>query len=170
MTLQAIRTACKKQIAWNLLTNAVKFTPQNGSIQIHLRTINENIELMVSDTGIGLKPEFLPHIFERLSQADNSASRVHGGLGIGLSLVKSLVELHGGLVTANSPGEGKGSVFTVTLPKSGADPTQDPGGQPPKQNALFTGISLHGASLLVVEDEEDSRELILVCPAASGLR
>ncbi|MBD2775773.1 ATP-binding protein [Iningainema tapete] len=105
-----------QQVLWNLLSNAIKFTPSGGKVQVSLKKINSHIELTVSDTGLGIKPEFLPYVFERFRQADSSTTRKFGGLGLGLSIVKHLVELHGGTVQATSPGVGQGSVFTVALP------------------------------------------------------
>src|SRR4028119_1997881 len=105
-----------QQVVWNLLTNAVKFTPRGGRVQIRLERVNSQIEIAVSDTGAGIDPEFLPHVFERFRQADQRTTRQHGGLGLGLAIVRHLVELHGGAVRADSGGEGAGSTFTVTLP------------------------------------------------------
>jgi hypothetical protein len=103
-----------QQVVWNLLTNAVKFTPKGGRVQVLLERVNSHIEISVIDTGVGISPEYLPHIFERFSQADSKTTRRHGGLG--LAIVKQLIELHGGSVRAKSPGEGQGSTFVVSLP------------------------------------------------------
>ena len=105
-----------QQIICNLLTDAVKFTPRGGKIQVVLERANSHIEISVADTGEGINPEFLPHIFERFSQADSSSSRIHRGLGLGLAIVKNLVEMHGGKVSADSPGERQGTTFTLRLP------------------------------------------------------
>ena len=105
-----------QQVVWNLLSNAVKFTPKGGKIQVRLERVNSHIEVSVSDTGQGIDPDFLPHLFERFRQADASTTRKHGGLGIGLAIVKEIVELHGGTVRAKSAGAGKGAVFVVILP------------------------------------------------------
>ena len=105
-----------QQVLWNLLTNAIKFTPKSGKVQIVLERVNSHVEVRVVDTGIGIVPEFLPLLFERFSQADASTTRRHGGLGLGLSIVKNLVELHGGLVRAKSAGEGLGATFSIQLP------------------------------------------------------
>ena len=105
-----------QQVIWNLLSNAIKFTPKGGSIRVSLHKVNAHVELMVSDTGLGIKPEFLPYVFDRFRQADSSSTRSFGGLGLGLSIVKQLVELHGGTVQATSPGEGQGATFTIALP------------------------------------------------------
>jgi CheY-like chemotaxis protein len=104
-----------RQIVWNLLSNAVKFTPKGGRIQVRLERVNSSVEIVVSDTGIGIRPDFLPHIFERFRQAE-SAAREHAGLGLGLAIVRNLVELHGGTVYATSGGEGQGATFRVRLP------------------------------------------------------
>ena len=120
-----------QQVIWNLLANAVKFTPPDGTVDLELVDAgNAGVELRVADNGAGIDPEFLPHVFERFRQADNSVSRQHGGLGLGLAIVRHLTELHGGTVRAESPGPGKGSVFTVALPRRHPDrvPTADEGG------------------------------------------
>ena len=105
-----------QQVVWNLLTNAVKFTPARRHGAGVLQRVNSHVEISVTDTGEGIEPEFLPHVFDRFRQADASTTRRHGGLGLGLAIVKQLVELHGGTVRADSPGEGRGATFTVTLP------------------------------------------------------
>ena len=112
-----------QQVVWNLLTNAIKFTPRGGRVQVVLERVNSHLELNVTDTGEGIEPEFLPHVFERFRQADASTTRHYRGLGLGLSIVKHLVELHGGSVRVKSPGKGKGSTFILTLPLA---PTTDP--------------------------------------------
>ncbi len=106
-----------QQIVWNLLTNAVKFTPEGGRVELRMEGVADHIRIIVSDTGRGIEPEFLPFVFDRFRQADPSCARRYGGLGLGLSLVKHLVELHGGTITAVSEGVGRGSTFTVTLPR-----------------------------------------------------
>jgi signal transduction histidine kinase len=105
-----------EQIVWNLASNAVKFTPAGGRVDVSLVPRDGHVELGVRDTGIGIAPEFLPHVFDYFRQGDSSPSRRHGGLGLGLAIVKSLVELHGGSVTAESAGENQGATFTVRLP------------------------------------------------------
>jgi signal transduction histidine kinase len=104
-----------QQVIWNLLSNAIKFTPQNGLVQISLKRVDSQIELSVHDTGQGISPEFLPHVFERFRQADATPARHHGGLGLGLAVVRHVVEAHGGSVSVDSPGEGRGSTFVVSL-------------------------------------------------------
>jgi signal transduction histidine kinase len=105
-----------QQVVWNLLSNAVKFTLKGGRVQVLLERVNSHVEISVIDTGIGIRPEFLPHVFERFRQVDSSTTRRHGGLGLGLAIVKPLTELQGGSVRAKSPGEGQGSTFVVSLP------------------------------------------------------
>ncbi len=104
-----------QQVIWNLLSNAIKFTPRGGRVEVELRQIDSQVEIIVRDTGIGIKPAFLPYVFERFRQADGSTTREFGGLGLGLAIVRHLVELHGGTVGVNSDGEGKGATFTVRL-------------------------------------------------------
>ena len=111
-----------QQVAWNLLSNAIKFTPRGGAVRVSLARAGGSVELKIEDTGIGIKPAFVPHLFERFRQADAATTRAFGGLGLGLSIVKNLVELHGGVVTAMSPGEGQGTAVTVTLPLRPAAP------------------------------------------------
>lgn len=153
-----------QQIVWNLLTNAVKFTPKGGKIQIKLQRIDSHVEIMVSDSGIGISKEFLPYVFDRFRQADASTTRIHGGLGLGLSIVHQLVDLHGGTVGVASEGEGKGATFTITLPFVGVVSQKETDAVNPAQNEeliSFEGLpSLQGLKVLVVDDEPDTRELI----------
>jgi PAS domain S-box-containing protein len=107
-----------QQVLWNILSNAIKFTPKDGLVQIVLERVNSHAELSVEDSGVGIRPEFLPHVFERFRQADPGTTRRFGGLGLGLSIVKTLIELHGGSVRVKSPGENKGSTFTICVPIS----------------------------------------------------
>jgi PAS domain S-box-containing protein len=151
-----------QQVLWNLLTNAVKFTPKGGRIQVFLRRVNSHIEISVVDSGQGISAEFLPHLFTRFSQADTSIARKHGGLGLGLALVKSLVELHGGTVKASSEGEAQGAKFVVSLPltavyRDDIEPTLTPA---PATAASGSNPDLHGFHVLVVDDEADARGLI----------
>ena len=105
-----------QQVVWNLLSNAIKFTPEGGAMRVSLDVTESRMELVVSDTGVGIAPAFLPHVFERFRQEDASARRTHGGLGLGLAIVRHLTEMHGGSVAAVSAGEGKGATFVVRLP------------------------------------------------------
>ena len=107
-----------EQVVWNLLSNAIKFTPGGGAVRVALAVTESRVELVVADTGIGISPDFLPHAFERFRQADARTSRAHGGLGLGLAIVRHLTEMHGGTVAAVSAGEGKGATFIVRLPNA----------------------------------------------------
>ena len=152
-----------EQVVWNLLANAVKFTDAGGEIQIELREAAGTAEIIVCDTGLGIAAEFLPHIFDRFRQADAGTSRKHGGLGLGLALVRALTEAHGGTVEAASPGLGQGATFTVRLPlQSVADaPTR-----PPVPAARPQPIS--GLRALVVDDDADARELLAITLTSAG--
>jgi PAS domain S-box-containing protein len=152
-----------QQVIWNLLSNAIRFTPADGLVRVELQRIESQIQLQVIDNGMGIKPEFLPHIFDRFTQADSSITRNYGGLGMGLSIVKSLVEFHGGVVSATSPGEGLGAVFTVKLPVSAVrhDSAHQSGLQIPwLQTGLEDRHELVGMKILVVDDEADACELL----------
>ena len=133
-----------QQIVWNLLSNAVKFTPKGGKVQVLLERVNSHVEISVIDTGMGIKPEFLPHVFDRFRQADASTTRRHGGLGLGLAIVKQLVEMHGGSVRAKSPGEGQGATFTVMLPIAVVHPDQPEPAEGPAQGSRADGGLLPG--------------------------
>jgi PAS domain S-box-containing protein len=153
-----------RQIIWNLLTNAIKFTPEGGRVEVGLERTDSHVEVTISDTGQGIAPEFLPHVFERFSQSDSSSTRRHGGLGLGLSIVRQLVELHGGTVTATSPGAGKGTTFKVIFPLMSVRPelrdaevTLPLTGSNPLTNRQ---PSLNDLRVLVVEDALDARELV----------
>lgn len=157
-----------QQVFWNLLTNAVKFTPKAGHVLVALDRVNSHVRVSVTDTGEGIDAAFLPNVFERFRQADASAARRHGGLGLGLSIVKQLVELHGGSVTAASKGSGKGSTFTVELPaaRDVAPARHDGPRQQPSRTVAerldryVRTASLEGVHVLVVDDEPDARSLI----------
>ncbi|HEU4432587.1 MAG TPA: ATP-binding protein, partial [Pyrinomonadaceae bacterium] len=160
-----------QQVIWNLLSNAVKFTPKNGRIEVEFKVAGKQFEIVVSDTGEGIEPEFLPYIFDRFRQADTSARRKHGGLGVGLSIVRSLVELHGGEVHVASAGPGKGARFTIRLPIMGlSDATQIAGSNDfsdsrwkQKDQPLGDDVSptlLSGLKVLAVDDQQDTRDLI----------
>ncbi len=154
-----------QQIVWNLLSNAIKFTPKGGKVQTILTRVNSHIEVTVADTGQGIKPQFLPYVFDRFRQADSSSTRQHGGLGIGLAIVKQLVELHGGTVRVTSAGEGLGTTVTVQLPLSVVHTYTDDGERlHPKNSDLkrpaFRPIDLAGVKVLIVDDEPDSVALI----------
>jgi signal transduction histidine kinase/CheY-like chemotaxis protein len=145
-----------QQVFWNLLSNAVKFTPAGGSIRVEITRDRHTISVSVLDTGTGIAPEFVPYVFDRFRQADQTTTRAHGGLGLGLSIVKHLTEMHGGSVTAASDGPGKGARFTVRLRalETGVQPHKAPEGSDD------SGVHLNGWSILVVDDDESTREVI----------
>ncbi len=150
------------QICWNLLTNAVKFTPPSGRVGVTVATRGEVVELCVTDSGQGISPEFLPHVFERFRQQEGGSMRGHGGLGLGLSIVQQLVELHGGTIGAESGGAGKGTRFVVRLPSSrGSLPMREPSTlcEEPAASSLRPP-SLEGIEVLVVDDQADAREVL----------
>jgi PAS domain S-box-containing protein len=154
-----------QQVLWNLLSNAIKFTPKDGKVQAVLRRVGAHVELGVVDTGIGIDPEFLPLVFERFRQADASTTRRYGGLGIGLSIVRQLVELHGGTVRAESSGPGRGASFTVSLPLTAVYRTSPAGALASARSSTApaadsAGDELDGLTVLVVDDDSDARELV----------
>ncbi|HSE97247.1 MAG TPA: ATP-binding protein, partial [Blastocatellia bacterium] len=165
-----------QQIIWNLLSNGIKFTPRGGRVEISLNSQNSDAVISVTDTGIGIKRDFLPQVFDRFLQADGSYTRAHGGLGLGLSIVRHLVEMHGGEMSASSPGEGAGATFTVRLPHADIDrivayqrdellsqPTMF-SGEPSFES--FPRLDDHG--ILVVDDEPDTRELLTAILSQCG--
>jgi len=145
-----------QQVAWNLLSNAVKFTPPGGRVEASVTRNDSRVVITVSDTGVGISPEFLPHVFESFRQADSSSTRKHGGLGLGLAIAKRLVEIHGGEVQASSEGEGRGTTLTVTLP------VMPVAGLAPAAHSIAppSVTRLDGVSVLVVDDHADGRELV----------
>jgi PAS domain S-box-containing protein len=154
-----------QQIVWNLLTNAVKFTPKGGKIQVKVQRVDSHVEIVVSDSGVGISKDFLPYVFDRFRQADASITRTQGGLGLGLSIVHQLVDLHGGSVSVHSDGEGKGATFTIILPFVGVISSQKDAESvnmaPNDELISLDGLpSLRGLKVLVVDDEADTRELI----------
>ena len=156
-----------QQVVWNLLANAIKFTPRGGRVQVRLERVDSHIEIAVSDTGTGIAPEFLPHVFDRFRQADQRTTRQHGGMGLGLAIVRHLVELHGGTVNAESAGEGQGSTFTVLLPVAPVYQTAIEGSRVhPAARDTLPSLDcverLDGVRVLVVDDERDTRELLKV--------
>ena len=165
-----------QQVMWNLLSNAVKFTPRGGRVQVRLERVNSSVELTVSDTGQGISAEFLPYVFDRFRQADNTTTRRQSGLGLGMAITRHLVELHGGTIRAESPGEGQGSSFILRLPvmivhnaehfsKVTAERRQSQGEShsPPTELARLDGVHV-----LVVDDEQDARELLVTILTQSG--
>jgi signal transduction histidine kinase/ActR/RegA family two-component response regulator len=156
-----------QQVVWNLMSNAVKFTPQGGRVTAGARQVAAQVQIHVTDTGQGIAPEFLPFVFDRFRQADSTSTRSHGGLGIGLTIVRHLVELHGGSVRADSRGEGHGSTFTVTLPITAATETEEtPQPRPPGRNGRSNGEpkdgELKGLRVLVIDDAPDALEVLAV--------
>jgi signal transduction histidine kinase/CheY-like chemotaxis protein len=154
-----------QQIVWNLLSNAIKFTPAGGHVDVRAESSGSKVEITVRDDGQGIPPEFVPHVFERFQQADGSTTRTHGGLGLGLAVVRHLVEQHGGAVTASSDGTGRGATFLVTLPAAAgtavaynteASLTLDE----PEIQDVETESILNGTRVLVVDDQQDARELL----------
>ena len=153
-----------QQILVNLLSNAIKFTPDGGSVRVGLRRSAAAVELTVTDSGQGIPARFLPLIFEPFRQADHLTTRQHGGLGLGLSIVRHLVEAHGGQVRADSAGAGKGSTFTVLLPVVHAGPGADRAARTQAQTATsgVRSARLNGVVVLVVDDDDDNRDLLVV--------
>jgi len=157
-----------QQVVWNLLSNAIKFTPRKGRVEVSLHQVDASVEIAVSDTGQGIAPTLLPHVFERFRQADSSSTRTQGGLGIGLALVRHLVELHGGVVTAESAGVGQGATFRARLPL--VRPADDDEARPaPRLLGPATAMrSLGGVRVLVVDDEHDTLEMFDGILAVAG--
>ncbi|WP_370663356.1 hybrid sensor histidine kinase/response regulator [Massilia rhizosphaerae] len=155
-----------QQIVWNLLSNAIKFTPRDGLVTIELARNEGSVSITVRDNGVGIRPEFITHVFERFRQGDASMTRRHGGLGLGLAIVKHLVEQHGGTVRAESAGEGKGASFTIELPLAKQQPGQSARSAraamilPTPPTPEMTVLDLSGVNVLVVDDDRDARELI----------
>jgi CheY-like chemotaxis protein len=158
-----------QQVFWNLLSNGVKFTPRGGRVTVGLTGRQSEVVLTVTDTGVGIKGEFLPHVFERFRQAESSTNRSHGGLGLGLAIVRHLVELHGGSVAVESDGEGRGATFTVRLPVAvAAQPTEGTPAAVSTDAPLGRGLS--GLHILVVDDETDAREVMRFMLERGGAR
>ncbi|HLM58306.1 MAG TPA: PAS domain S-box protein [Pyrinomonadaceae bacterium] len=154
-----------QQVVWNLLSNAIKFTRRGGRVQVRMERVNSHIEIAVSDTGQGIEPGFLPHVFDRFRQADGTTTRNHGGLGLGLAIVRHLVELHGGTVRAESPGEGQGSTFRVLLPVApvyAPDMAEERVHPAARETlpAFECPDRLDSLRVLVVDDEPDTREML----------
>lgn len=164
------------QVVWNLLGNAIKFTPKGGCIHVRLRRKDSNVEIEVQDDGPGIAPDFLPYVFERFRQSDSSSTRTHGGLGIGLTIARQIVELHGGTIQAESDGEGHGSTFRVRLPirpfRGETEPADEPSlsrnGGPAPMSSL--PLPLAGLEIVVVEDEPDSLRLVLTVLRRNGAK
>jgi PAS domain S-box-containing protein len=161
-----------QQVLWNLLSNAVKFTEKQGRVQVRLERVNSHVEIVVSDTGAGIRPDFLPHVFERFRQAEGGTTRIRGGLGLGLSIVRHIVEMHGGTVQAASEGEGRGSTFRVRLPLMivHPEPATEPRVHPRTELTapLAALADLTGVRVLAIDDEEDALNLLRVVLEAAG--
>ncbi len=158
-----------QQVVWNLLSNASKFTPVGGTVGVRVRQDKTYVEIEVRDTGPGIAPDFLPHVFERFRQADGSTTRTHGGLGLGLAIVRHLVELHGGLIAARNVTDGTGAVFTVKLPLPSTELSLEK--LPPATRVEnVTEVDLENVRILVVEDEQDALDLITVDLTAHGAK
>jgi PAS domain S-box-containing protein len=161
-----------QQVVWNLVSNAVKFTPKEGRVQVRLERVNSHVEIVVSDTGIGIEPAFLPHVFERFRQAEGGTTRKTAGLGLGLAIVRHIVEMHGGTVEASSAGEGQGATFRVRLPLMIVHPearsTRREHPQTERREAL-TGLGdLTGIRVFAIDDEEDALTLLRVVLETAG--
>jgi PAS domain S-box-containing protein len=161
-----------QQVVWNLLSNSIKFTPGGGSVEIRLERMDLQAQITIRDTGLGIRPEFLPYVFDRFRQADASSTKIHGGLGLGLSIVRHLIEMHGGTVAAASEGEGRGASFTFTLPLLQEITFPEPAAGHPEvvARALAHGEAgrLDQVRVLVVEDQPDTRELLTVILRGGG--
>lgn len=157
-----------QQIVWNLVGNAIKFTPKHGRVTVHSLCVNGQVQIAISDTGPGIKRDFLPHLFEKFTQEDGSSRRTYGGLGLGLAITKQLVELQGGEIHAESAGEGRGAAFTVTLPLA-REATQRTASKPAPAVLETPSQALLGLRLLLVEDDLDSREVVSAILADWGV-
>ena len=148
-----------QQVVWNLLSNAIKFTPECGTVELGLRREGSQVEIAVTDTGTGIEPDFLPHVFERFRQGEAGSRRRYGGMGLGLAIVRHLVELHGGTVTAESDGYGKGSTFRILLPARPIPSASPQSAVTDREPAVAAPARLDGVRALVVDDDVDAREL-----------
>ncbi|MEO9127045.1 MAG: ATP-binding protein, partial [Microcoleus sp.] len=158
-----------QQIVWNLLSNAVKFTPEGGRVEVRLAPIEHQVQIQVTDTGKGIVPDFLPYVFEHFRQEDGATTRKFGGLGLGLAIVRQLIELHGGTVFAESPGEGLGATFTVRLPLlNDGSTTQDESAVNSSVSPDISSLPLAGLRILVVDDEPDSRDFVAFVLGEAG--
>jgi two-component system CheB/CheR fusion protein len=147
-----------QQVAWNLLVNAIKFTPKGGRITVSVDQVGGSALLRVADTGSGIEPEFLPNVFDRFAQSDSTVTRLQGGLGLGLAIVRHVVELHGGSVRAESAGRGRGATFTVTLPSSAGNVSRTADDVRTQQTPPPAAARLDGVRVLLVDDDPDARE------------
>jgi CheY-like chemotaxis protein/anti-sigma regulatory factor (Ser/Thr protein kinase) len=161
-----------QQIVWNILSNAAKFTPNGGKVEISLKQNATHVLIQVKDTGPGIDPEFLAHVFERFRQADGSTTRMHGGLGLGLAIVRHLVELHGGTIAVENREDGAGTIFTLRLPLPSGELRLETlaGADAAFKEARLEPANLEGLQVLVVDDETDALDLITVELAQHGAR
>jgi signal transduction histidine kinase/CheY-like chemotaxis protein len=163
-----------QQVLWNLLSNAVKFTNRGGRIQVRLERVDSHVEVAVSDTGIGISPEFLPHVFERFRQADAGMTRERGGLGLGLSIARQLIEMHGGTIDVSSPGTGQGSTFRLKIPLMIVQPSLEDGRLPHPRPGVERRErhlgDLDGVHVLAVDDERDALSLVSELLEGAGAR
>jgi signal transduction histidine kinase/CheY-like chemotaxis protein len=164
-----------QQVVWNLLSNAVKFTPKGGHVEVRVERVGSSVEIAVSDTGVGISPEFMPYLFDRFRQADKSSGRRHAGLGLGLAIVRQLVELHGGTIRAESAGTGQGATFTVSLPvlavrSRAVGGTERVGAEAASSAAPDSKPELKGLRVLYVDDDEDAREIVTAFLRRCGAR
>ena len=167
-----------RQVIWNLLSNAIKFTPKGGRVEVRLECADSYAEITVSDTGQGIRPEFLPHVFDRFRQANGSSTRQHGGLGLGLAIVRYLVELHGGKIQAESQGDGQGSIFRVKLPMMSTRGLQEASASDAiERRRAIAGYdelleclpTLNGLQVLIVDDEGDARDVVTMTLERGGV-
>jgi signal transduction histidine kinase/ActR/RegA family two-component response regulator len=158
-----------QQVFWNLLSNAVKFTPRGGQVEVKVSRVDSQLEIAISDTGAGISQEFIPYIFERFTQADTTTARHHAGLGLGLAIVRHIVELHGGTVTAESKGVGQGATFRITLPVRALQlPHRDQDAPTVPVDSLADDIVLDRIRVMIVDDEAETRELLKIMLASHG--
>jgi CheY-like chemotaxis protein/anti-sigma regulatory factor (Ser/Thr protein kinase) len=158
-----------QQVVWNVLSNAAKFTPAGGKVQIEVGQNNAHVEIKVKDTGPGIDPNFLPHVFERFRQADGTTTRTHGGLGLGLAIVRHLVELHGGTIAVENRADGPGAVFTIRLPLPSGELNVESLTRASSLKELQPEpLGLQGLRILIVDDETDALDLISMELAQHG--
>jgi CheY-like chemotaxis protein len=159
-----------QQVMWNLLSNAVKFTPNHGTVTVRLEPRDGQVQIVVSDTGVGIAAEFLPHIFERFRQGDSRFAREFGGLGLGLAIARHIVEMHGGTIEASSEGIDKGSTFTITLPVSRVQMEAVATAPPAAKRVEANDRRLEGVHVLVVDDETDALQMVRELLETAGAR
>ena len=159
-----------QQVVWNLLSNASKFTPVGGTVGVRISQDETYVQIQVRDTGPGIAADFLPHVFERFRQADGSTTRTHGGLGLGLAIVRHLVELHGGMIAAENETARSGAVFTIRLPLPSSELSLERVAAPARVDQKVTEVDLENVRILVVEDELDALDLLTIDLTAHGAK